>query len=250
MSKAKSVSKRQQIRDQRRKKEQRQRIYIVIGAVVVVLILIIILAGPSIRNATTPVGQFTVITPQAYPDTNGTSMGNANAAVVVDVYEDFQCPACKNFTATIEPQIIAAYVVPGKVRYVFHNYPFLDDSNGVKESDQAANAALCANDQGRFWDYHDILYKNSEEFNGAFVDKRLVAYADSLKLDMDAFNACYSARRFQSQITQDQANGNAAGVSGTPTVFVNGQHAGQPGYIPSFDEISQLINSELANAGN
>ena len=249
MTKEKSMSKRQLMREERRRKEQRQRIFIIAGVVFVALILVIILAGPSIRNSLTPVGEFTQVAPVSYPDMDGTALGKADAPVLVEVYEDFQCPACKIYTEQIEPQVIQAFVVPGKVRYVFHQYPFLDDRQSVKESDQAANASLCAADQDRFWDYHAILYANSEEFQGAFTDKRLEAYAQSVGLDMDAFKQCYRDRRFKDQITEQQNQGSQAGVSGTPTVFVNGQRAGQPGYIASFEEISALINSALQASG-
>jgi protein-disulfide isomerase len=176
-------------------------------------------------------------------------MGNPDAPVRIDVFEDFQCPACKIFTQNIEIQVMNELVVPGKAYYVFRNYPFLDDRMATKESDQAAHASMCAAEQDRFWDYHDILYANSAEYAGAFTDRRLRAYAEELNLDMDAFNACYREKRYQSQIDLDIDDALRLGVNGTPSVFVNGKEV-SPGYIPSFDDINAAVDAALTESSN
>ncbi len=125
-------------------------------------------------------------------------------------------------------------------------FPFLDDQSGTKESDQAANAAMCASEQDKFWEYHDYLFANwNGENQGSFNNKRLVAFAEALGLDMTKFNDCFSANRYRDVINKDLADGETAGVQGTPSVFVDGQIL-KPGFIPSYDEIAQAIDAAIA----
>jgi protein-disulfide isomerase len=189
------------------------------------------------------------ITPEARPLVDGAALGDPNAPVLVEVWEDFQCPACRTYSSEIEPLVVDNYVASGKARYVFRHYPFLDDRAASKESDQAANASMCAAEQGMFWEYHDYLFANwNSENAGAFSDKRLVAYGEALGLDMAAFNACFEENRFQDDIQQDLADGTRAGVTGTPSVFVNGQII-KPGFVPSYEDIAQAIEAALTSAG-
>lgn len=250
MEKKKTLSKRETIREERRRKEQRNKLLIIGAATVVALALLAIIILPNLVNANTPVGDIVQITPVAHPKEDGLAMGPVDAKVTVDVFEDFQCVACKGYTTSIEPLVIQNYVETGKIRYVFRHYPFLDDRSSVKESDQAANASMCANAQGRFWDYHDILFANFGEGTGAYTDKKLAAYAGSISLDMTAFNACYKDETFDGEIQKDIADASTLGVSGTPTVFVNGQRAGREGFVATYEEISQMIEQELAAGGS
>jgi protein-disulfide isomerase len=235
------VSKRQQRREQMQRQQQRQRLIliglIVLGAALVVFAIVY----PNLKS----VGEIITVTPASLPNADGLSLGDAKAPAVIDVFEDFQCPACKSFTEGTEPLIIENLVSTGKARYVFHNYPFID-GNGTGssgESDQAANAAMCANDQGKFWDMHSSLYANwNGENQGNLSDRRLQAIAESIGLDMSAFNACFNSNKFKSEIQADFDKGQSMGVNGTPTVFVNGTQTGQPGKIPTYDEIVQAVN--------
>ena len=235
------VSKRQERREKMQRQQQRQRLItiglITLGAALVVLAVI----WPQLR----PVGEIVTVTPAALPDADGLSLGDPNAPVTIDVFEDFQCPACQRFTENTEPLVIQNLVATGQARYVFHNYPFLDgDGVGSGESDQAANAAMCANEQDKFWDMHSILFANwNGENQGAFNSRRLQAMAESLGLDMDAFNSCFSANKYKAEIQSDFELGGQMGVSGTPTVFVNGQRVGQPSQVASYQEIADAVNA-------
>ena len=109
---------------------------------------------------------------------------------------------------------------------------------------------MCAGDENRFWDYHDILFANwNGENQGSFNDKRLVAFAESLDLDMGAFNSCFNANLHADEINSDFDQGVSQGVTGTPSVFVNGKIL-TPGRVPSFTDISAAVEAELAAAGN
>jgi protein-disulfide isomerase len=243
-------SKRQVIREQRVKKQRQQRLLMILGISAVALFVAGLLIAPSLRNAMAPVGDIVKITPDARPQANGREMGDPSAPVLVEVWEDFQCPACQTFTQNVEPLIAENYVATGKVRYVFRFFPFLDDRAATKESDQAAHASMCAADQNKFWEYHDMLYANwNGENRGAFIDKRLVAFAEALGLDMAEFNSCFEANQHEDLINQDTADGIAAGVTGTPSVFVNGTIV-RPGFVPSYDELAQAIDAALGSSSD
>jgi protein-disulfide isomerase len=103
-------------------------------------------------------------------------------------------------------------------------------------------AAYCAADQNRFWDYKKLLYTNSQEISGVFSEARLKAFAESLQLDMTAFEACYDDGRFQPEIENDLALGKQMGVTGTPSVFVNGKDV-SPGQVPSYSQILTAVQA-------
>jgi protein-disulfide isomerase len=240
-----STSLRKEMKDKRRKERQKQRqmatLAIIIGGAI--LVGLIFLSGYLKSSA--PVGDFTVITPDVHPQVNGTTMGDPNAPVRIDVFEDFQCPACQYYSENIEHQVIDNLITPGKVYYVFHNYPFLDDRAATKESDQAANASMCAADQGRFWDYHQMLYANWKgENEGNLSDKRLTAFAESLGFDMTKFNACFKANQFKDQINADLKLGQDMGAQGTPSLFVNNKIVA-PGQVPTYEEIKAAVDAAL-----
>ena len=237
------MSKRQKLREKHRKQQKRQQLIIIIMVIVGALLHATALIYPSLK----PVGSVTEITPRVFNSpVNMNTVGNPDAPVKVDVWEDFQCPACKTYSEQIEPQIIKDYVDTGKVFYTFHHYPFLDSQVTTKESNQAASASMCAGAQNRFWDYHDILFANWDgENQGAFSDKRLVAFAESLGLVMKEFNTCFDQKQFKTDIDKDYNDGVDQGVSGTPSVFVNGLQI-TPGFIPGYAELTEAINEALA----
>lgn len=238
-------SKRQIIREQRAKRQRQQRTFVILAVVVGALVIAGLLILPSLRASMAPVGEIVTIEPVERPQGDGTSLGDPDAPVLIEVWEDFQCPACQAFSEQVEPSVVENYVKTGKARYVFRHYPFLDDQVASKESDQAANASMCAGEQGRFWDYHDMLFANWESENaGAFSNKRLVAFAETLGLNMTDFNACFDDNKYKDQIDKDLADGKSAGVSGTPSLFVNGEIV-RPGFVPSYDDISQAVEAAL-----
>jgi protein-disulfide isomerase len=236
------VSKRQERRERMQRQQRRQRL-ITIGVIALVAgLLVLAVVWPQIR----PAGEIITVTPAALPEADGLSLGDPNSPVTIDVFEDFQCPACQRFTENVEPLVIQNLVTSGPARYVFHHYPFLDGngagSNG--ESDQAASAAMCANEQDKFWEMHSILYANwNGENQGAFSTRRLQAMAESIELDMEAFNSCFSAKKYEAEIQADFELGRQMGVSGTPTVFVNGQRVGAANTVASYQEIFEAVNA-------
>lgn len=233
------------LRETRRaKRQEQQRRQLIRNLLIIVGVVLLIGAGIAYA-ATRPIGDVVSITPRDIPTPNGRQMGNPDAPVVVEVFEDFQCPVCKNFTDSIEPSLVDNYVRTGKVLFIYRFDPFIDDRASGKESDQAANASMCASDQGRFWDYHDMLYANQNGENiGGFSNRRLQAFAENLGLDMDAFNTCFENNAHLDVINQDLALARERFVTGTPTVFVNNQ------VLPDFayETIRTAIEAALVSA--
>ncbi len=248
-STTKGMSKRQELKQQRRKRQQQQRLIFIAAVGVIVLALVALIVVPQLQASMAPVGPITQITPYPRPDAKGTTAGNPTAPVKMDLFEDFQCPACRAYTEDTERQVIDTYVKTGKVYYVFHQYPFIDTNSVTKESQQAANASMCAADQGRFWDYHDMLFANwNGENQGSFTNKRLAAFAQALGLNMSQFNTCFNANTHKAEIDKDFALGQSMGVTGTPSIFVDGKEV-KPGYVPSFQDIQQAVDAALAAKG-
>jgi len=246
MSPEKKMSKRQARREQRRKREQRQRM-IIIGVIIgVAFLLAFALIYPNLK----PIDEVVTVAPHAYLQVDGTALGNPDAKVIVDVWEDFQCPACRSFSNDIEPLVIQNYVDTGKARYIFHQYPFIDDFASTNESDQSANASMCAAEQNRFWEYKEILFANWNGENlGSYADRRLIAFAEAINLDMGVFKACFSENRYKERIDQDFNAGKKLGVTSTPSIFVNEQlvlNSQGPNYIPSYEDIAAAIDAALA----
>jgi protein-disulfide isomerase len=236
------VSKRQERREKMQRQQRRQRLIIIGVITLVAALLVFAVIWPQLR----PVGEIITVTPATLPNADGLSLGDENAPVVIQIFEDFQCPACQRFTESTEPLIIENLVATGQARYEFHHYPFLDGDGvgAIGESDQAANASMCANEQDKFWEMHSILFANwNGENQGAFSNRRLQAMAESLAIDMDAFNSCFSANQYEEEIQADFELGQQMGVSGTPTVFVNGQRVGQPRQVPSYQEIADAVTA-------
>jgi protein-disulfide isomerase len=236
------LSKRQALREAHIKKQRQQRILMIGGVILFAVFFIGLIIISNQKTASVPAGSFVTVTPSNWPNPKDTALGNPNAKARIDIYEDFQCSACAAYTQSIEPQVIKDLVATGKAYYVFHNYPFLDDQLPYKDSDQAANAALCAAEQGRFWDFHAILFANSTEQSGEFSDSRLMAFAQSIGLDMNSYNTCYKARKYQSKIDVDVAAGLQLKIQGTPSVFINGVYI-TPGNVPSFLDIQKAVEA-------
>ncbi len=249
------ISKRQERREALQRRQQKQRRWIVIGLIglgAALLVFAVVIAQPEPPGGLpveVPVGgKILVVTPPALPNPNGLSLGDPNAPVTIDVFEDFQCPACKYFTESIETLVVENLVATGKARYVFHNHPFLDGDTAGEggESDQTANAAMCANEQGKFWEMHNTIFVNWDgENQGTFSDSRLQVMAKNIGLDMDTFNACFTTNKYKADIQADLDLGKQMGVSSTPTVFVNGVQVGQPGKIARYEEIAQAVEQAI-----
>jgi protein-disulfide isomerase len=150
--------------------------------------------------------------------TDGMLMGAADAPVQIVEWGDYQCPACGILARSIEPQLVSEFIEPGKASFEFRNFAFLGE-----ESQRAAAAAVCADQQGAFWPFHDTLYANQHgENQGAFSDERLRAVASKLGLNVATFNACLDDGATSGAVATSTAAGRDQGVNATPWLTVNG----------------------------
>lgn len=173
------------------------------------------------------------------------ALGDAKKAKVQIVeYADFQCPFCEKWFTEIEQSLIKDYVDKGLATFSFHHFAFLG-----QESTDSANASECANEQGKFWDYHDYLYSHQgQENSGAFSVENLKQFAANLGLDTVKFNSCLDSNKYSKNVQDDIAAGQKAGVNGTPATFINGKMVlfggNSAGALP-YTELKKFIDQEL-----
>lgn len=236
------MSKREMLRERRHREQQRRRLFLIGGIAVIVIILAAILIIPNVLASSQPVGSIVAITPAAYPQANGLSMGDPNAPVKVVEYSDYQCPYCGEFARNSEAQFVSKYVATGKVYFTYSPFSFVDDAPGAtgQESKRSAQASYCANDQGQFWAYHDMLFANQNgENQGNFRDQRLIAFAEKLNLNMSQFKSCLSGGTYQQQVVKDNTTAEQAGITSTPSFVVNGK-------LVDMNALDQAVDDALA----
>ena len=230
---SKKKSKRQTQREIRRKKEQQKRILVIGGIIIVALFLIGAFIYPLFTQP-----EIITVEPGNWPNEDGTALGNPNADVRIDIYEDFKCSACKVFSAEIEPHLVDNEISNGEVYYVFHQYPFLTQ----RESFLAANASECAAEQNRFWDYKKMIFENLNHVSDEFNEKSLNAFAETLGLDTKKFSDCLKNEKYAEKVNADKEKGDGLGVAGTPSIFVNGKIV-KPGYVPTYQDLQIAIQN-------
>jgi protein-disulfide isomerase len=165
--------------------------------------------------------------------------GPSNAKVTLYEFSDFQCPFCQRFHPTME-QLMGDAAYKGKIRWVYRHFPLSFHPNAMP----AANAAECASEQGKFWEYADQLFQNQDQESDAYYGQ----LADKLGLNRSKFDSCYSAKKYQAKISAQQADGGSAGITGTPgTIIVakDGSASLVPGAVP-YDQLKQMVDAALA----
>jgi protein-disulfide isomerase len=170
------------------------------------------------------------------------SQGNKDAKVTVVEFSDFQCPFCKQYIDQTAAQIKSTYIDTGKIQFFYRQFPLTTiHPNALK----SANAAECAQEQNRFWDYHDILFKNQDTWSPMSADDASAAfvdYANQLGMNGDQFKSCLDSNKYDKNVKDDMAAGTKVQVDGTPAFFINGNRltGAQP-----FSEFQTLIDQEL-----
>lgn len=164
--------------------------------------------------------------------------GNKNAKVVIVEFSDFQCPFCSRFFEQTLPLIQNDYIKTGKVKLIYRDFPLSFHQYAQK----AAEAAQCANEQGKFWEYHDILFNRQNEWASS-GETKFSDYAKELSLDVQKFNNCLSSGKYESEVKKDLQDGLSYGVQGTPTFFINGVAVVG---AQRYDVFKQIIEQQLA----
>ncbi len=168
----------------------------------------------------------------------GRVLGDPNAPVHVIEWGDYQCPACRTFEQRFFPTVLEQYIATGKVRWEFRDFAFIGP-----ESRRAAEAAYCALDQGKFWEFHAALYANQTGENvGAFSDRRLEEIARVVGLDVTAFRSCLRDGTHADDVQQMVREAQSLGVRATPSFSVNGS---APFTISSLGDLTGRIEEAL-----
>lgn len=161
--------------------------------------------------------------------------GNPNAAVVIAEFADLQCPACRAAHATLNGPLLQKY--GNQVRFEFRHFPL---RNIHRYALELAEAAECSADQGKFWEYVDLVYEKQQELEKGSA----AAWAEQLGLDTDLFDRCMQSHIKRKGILAEYDNGMSAGVQGTPTYFVNGKQ------VPAtIQDLTTAIDAALSGVG-
>ena len=228
-------------RRQRRQAEARRRQLTLIGGIVIVAVAIV---AWIVWQNNKPIGEIVSIPTQTYAQANGKTLGDPAAPVTIILFSDFQCPICKVFADNVEKQVLATYVDTGRAKLEYHHYIVIDGNVGGSESRDAAEASECANDQGQFWNFHDLLYANqgAREGGGAFTIRRLKAMGAGMGLDSATFDACVDSSQHADLVRADEALALQYGVNGTPSVFINNNQnkVSNPNDIAEIDRLITL----------
>jgi protein-disulfide isomerase len=163
------------------------------------------------------------------------ALGSVSAPVTIIEFSDFQCSFCKRFWAETLPQLKEAYINTGKARFIYRHFAILG-----KHSEQAALAAECAAEQGKFWEYHDQLFKNQGGL--AFTETKLKQYARDIGLNDGVFGTCLGTAKYREKVERETAAGANLGGRGTPFFIVNQRPlvGAQP-----FSVFQKMIDEEL-----
>jgi len=171
-------------------------------------------------------------------------LGNPSAQVTIVEFGDYQCHQCYNWFHNTKPTVFQNYVDTGKVNFVFMDLAFLG-----MDSPKAAQASYCAEDQGKYWEYHNQLYtaQESQIDNGWANSQRLKAFAFSLDLDMELFDSCLDSGKYAKRVQYNIAEAKKLGASGTPTFFIIGPDGQQQKLVGAqpYSVFKQVLDSMI-----
>ncbi len=196
-------------------------------------------SGPTLT--TTPLPALTSA-PASHIETGHLPTLGSSSKVVIVEFSDFQCPYCKSFYDQTLGRIKSDYVDSGKATFAYRQFPLSIHANAQK----AAEASECANEKGKFWDYHNKLFGTQVEWAsraGADAINAFADYASQVGLDSAEFKTCIESGKFAGNVSSDMSYGQSQGAGATPTVFINNQKivGAQP-----YDTFKAAIEQELA----
>jgi protein-disulfide isomerase len=174
----------------------------------------------------------------------GYVMGSPTAPVEVTEFGDFECPACGRFAVITEPDVRKNFIDAGKIRWRFIDYPLSMHRNTW----QASRAAACADEQGKFWPFHDLLYQNQDRWNTEATsnpDKVMKGYGRQLGLNTQQFDQCVDSKKYQAKIQAHLALAEKRKVGSTPTFVIGDQQVASA--LP-YDQFKGFVDSALAKS--
>ncbi len=169
-------------------------------------------------------------------------LGNPSAPITIVEFGDYQCERCYQWYHETKPTIVRDYIDTGKANLVFVDLAFLG-----KDSIPASMASYCAEDQGMYWEYHDILYNMQESVDGGWANsERLKAFAFSLDLDMELFESCLDSGKYSKRVQYNIQQARENGVKGTPGFFIVGPNDQQQiGGAQPFSVFKKILDSMI-----
>ncbi len=173
--------------------------------------------------------------------------GNPNASITIVEFSDFQCPFCAKFHETTLPQLEQNYISTGKVNFVYRDFPIQSIHPNAAP---AALASECADDQGKFWEMHDMIFENQQIWKDLPIIQSVALfkqYASELEIDSDEFASCMDSGKYLDEIRKDLDDGRAYGVSGTPGFFIGNEKIGfaQINGAQPFSSFQRVIDGQL-----
>jgi protein-disulfide isomerase len=230
------MGKREEVKRRKQQQETKNNLTIIL----IIAAFVIVIVGMVLLTQYKPVGDVVVADRKIADQVDGLTMGSPDAKVKVIEFADFQCPACASYWSQMEPGIIDAYINTGKVQFTYSPFSFLGQGQSWDESVKAAEAAYCANDQQKFWEYRDIIFANHNgENQGAYSRERLIAFAKEIGLDQTAFKECLDSEKYAQKVADHTAFAESQGATYTPSFLINGK-------IVNAGELVQTIENALA----
>jgi len=236
------AAKREQARLAAQREAQRRRLMMIIGGVVGVALIaavVLIFINQDDDEGSGNLPAVTAISaPEITAQRDGLTLGDPNAPVAIIEYGDYQCPYCADASNQSFRPMLDEYVSTGQVFFTYVPMSFLGD-----ESKDAAEAALCANDQGKFWEMHETIFANhSGENQGAYSRSRLDTMAQNIGLNMDQYNSCMDSGQHEGDVANYANVATQAGVTSTPTFVINN---GEPFGWTSWEGLKSQIDAAL-----
>lgn len=179
-------------------------------------------------------------------------LGDASATVTLMEFSDYQCPFCSRHYRDVMPALVEEYVETGKLKYVMKENPILSIHPRAMPASQAA---LCAKDQNKYWEMHNLIFDNQREL----ADENLKAHAETLGLDTVSFNDCLDSGKYLERVQDDLADGRDLGVRGTPGFVLGLTDPNDPNKATmkefingaqSLDNFKRTIDGLLEDAAN
>jgi protein-disulfide isomerase len=214
------------------------------GIAVGVLIVVIVAAGQLGGRVSGKLSDPGFAYPAALLD--GPNIGTPGSPVVMQVYEDYQCPVCARYSLDVEPSLVNKYVTAGQLRIEHNDIAILGSGDANDESMITAKGAYCANEQGMYWPYAHWIYSNQlGENQGDFNTERVTQIAVAAGVEEQAFSSCLASEAALTHVGDTTSKALDLGINSTPTMYIGGQ---QIVGLKSIAELSSLIDAELAKA--
>lgn len=215
--------------------------YMVLGVVAVAGLAI--LGYQMSRSSSVGIPVNAAILPADTAGFRGYVLGSDSAPVEIVEYADYQCPWCAQFALVTFPDVEERLIKTGRLRWRYRDYP-LDGLHPHART--SAHSAACADEQGKFWPVHKLIYQGQEDWAHGNAGKVLRGYAEAAQLDLSRYDECMESARYAGRIEASFREGGALGVNGTPMFLMAGRLVGQSG--ATYDRIRAVVDSLSAAA--